>query len=873
MFNHEASSLSFSLSMGGAYKLSDLSGSGLSRRYVEKAKHALHGDHVLWGMPFTINNVHVIHQQTVEISFPGVKAAWLCFLHTAEIVPDPASSWNEKTLTELKKNPDETLTSYLNKLAATYYIVFEDGSEKEYKIRHRHQINIGNPMFGDNCFQAVPHISPSIQTHEENSVQDWGSNRTVHNNGSYMLEGDTFMNWICAWKNPYPDKKIVGMRIEPGLGAVILSAITACNTQQTPIRWLPRKKVLLTLPNGSEKPDVEKFSGYWGPANYQSAYMFLSESRKALLRIDMGQIISIVPRFSYPNSHWHAAELGTTGKHRTDEFIVEYAAHPEANFYLENGEAVSIPDLEKIGESASLKVIPPADKTVSLKVVDIKSRQKIAVRLHIHGQYDEYLTPVNRQRIPSGAFFEDYSPDFAGPEMHTSTYIDGETVVKLPVGKVYIEISKGFECKPIHKVVTITNETTEIIFEIERITGWSENGWVSADTHVHFLSPITAHLEGAAEGVNVVNLLASQWGELMSNVGDFDGQSTFSSHEAGNSYLVRVGTENRQHALGHISLLGYTGSMITPLCSGGVNESALGDPVEILMTEWAQRCRDQGGLVVAPHFPRPRGESAATIVSGLVDAVEMNGYHHGIKPAALVNWYRYLNCGFQVPLSGGTDKMFSGVEIGRIRVYSKLQSYSEGSTECSYDAWMDSIRSGNTFVTIGPLMEFSVNGYGAGSRIALNKTGGQTTVTWRVETVKYQMTAVELIINGEIVEGKPINGDSGEGYFEINIDRSSWVCLLVRGKMTGDTEEVILAHSSSVMIEVADSEFFSVTDAVGILEQIEGSVAYLDHVGTRAETKRYQEMRLILEQAHKSLHDRLHWLGYDHAHDFGHKHH
>ena len=33
-----------------------------------------------------------------------------------------------------------------------------------------------------------------------------------------------------------------------------------------------------------------------------------------------------------------------------------------------------------------------------------------------------------------------------------------------------------------------------------------------------------ALLEGRAEGVNVVNLLASQWGEMFSNVGDFDGK-------------------------------------------------------------------------------------------------------------------------------------------------------------------------------------------------------------------------------------------------------------------------------------------------------------------------------------------------------------
>ena len=92
---------------------------------------------------------------------------------------------------------------------------------------------------------------------------------------------------------------------------------------------------------------------------------------------------------------------------------------------------------------------------------------------------------------------------------------------------------------------------------------------MTADTHVHFLSPQVALLEGSAEGVNVVNLLASQWGEMFSNVGDFDGRTTFGARDFGGDgeFLVRVGTENRMQVLGHISLLGYSGQMIHPLCT------------------------------------------------------------------------------------------------------------------------------------------------------------------------------------------------------------------------------------------------------------------------------------------------------------------
>jgi hypothetical protein len=68
------------------------------------------------------------------------------------------------------------------------------------------------------------------------------------------------------------------------------------------------------------------------------------------------------------------------------------------------------------------------------------------------------------------AWFEDYSVDFAHiaswagrARAHACTYISGETRVRLPLGKVYIEVSKGFEIRPVRKVVEVTAATQEIV--------------------------------------------------------------------------------------------------------------------------------------------------------------------------------------------------------------------------------------------------------------------------------------------------------------------------------------------------------------------------------------------------------------------------
>jgi len=152
-----------------------------------------------------------------------------------------------------------------------------------------------------------------------------------------------------------------------------------------------------------------------------------------------------------------------------------------------------------------------------------------------------------------------------------------------------------------------------------------------------------------------------------------------------------------------------------------------------------------------------------------------------------------------------------------------------------------------------------------GSRIAMSATGGTLDVVWQVASVTVPMSRVELIVNGEIRESVAVDAANASGHWSVPVDKSAWLALLVRGHYP-DQAEIVAAHSSAVMIDVAGSPFQAAADAVTILEQIEGAMAYLDTVGTRAETRAYKRMRLVLESAHRSLHNRMHQQGIYHAH-------
>jgi len=821
---------------------SNIAFSGLAEAGVSFSPDMMpRGSCVCWGIPFEVDEPVLMKDEPVTVSLEKLKAPWLVVMHAAEFAMISADPYK--------------CIGYTGEHAADYVFIYSDDSEARASIKRRHHIGGSFSIYGENCFEAVSHFKPRPLPGRKNDMvvnEKWG---WCQQQGTSSDDDErSGLSWLWAWENPHPEKEIVGLRLEPIAGNILLLAISAGQISSSPIRWQSRRKALITMPQG------EKFD----PA--------LDE--KGLLRqiqLDMGQVISAQPRPIYPNETWPETDNNSLPEMSSNEILVEYTAHPEAHFHLFGYSPVSVTDLENGQGAGPVQAVPPSDRKVTIRAVEKETGKPVPVKLHIHGEFGEYIAPVDRHRIPNPSWFQDYSVDWVHSGTHYCTYIPGETIVKLPLGKVYIEVSKGFEVRPVRKTFEIASSTSEIIIELEKVLLWYEEGWVTADTHVHFLSPTSALLEGSAEGINVVNLLASQWGELMTNVGDFDGKTTIGSKEAGGDgrYLVRVGTENRQHVLGHISLLGYNDDMIRPLCSGGPQESAIGDPVEVLLTEWAAQCRKQGGVVVIPHFPFPQCENAASIVSGNVDAIEALGggleqwrdLYCGINAYSLADWYRYLNCGYMVAVVGGTDKMGADCAVGAVRTYARIAR----DEEFTYESWKDAVRRADTFVTVGPLLDFMVDGKPSGSMIEMSATGGTVEVNWKLASVTMPMSRVELVVNGEIRESKEVDSSEDEGTWSVKVDKSSWLALLVRGHYPG-MPEVIAAHSSPVTVQVEGSPFMAAADALTILEQIEGAMAYIDTVGTRADTETYKRMRLVLTAAHRDLHNRLHQTGHFHEH-------
>jgi hypothetical protein len=387
---------------------------------------------------------------------------------------------------------------------------------------------------------------------------------------------------------------------------------------------------------------------------------------------------------------------------------------------------------------------------------------------------------------------------------------------------------------------------------------------------VHFLGAQGAHHEAAAEDLNVVNLLASQWGHLFTNTEDFTGHPSVSH---GGRTIVYASQENRQHILGHLTLWGLK-QPVSPRGSGGVDEGVLGGTLDVTMAAWVDAAHAQGGTVIIPHIPNPNGEPAALIATGRADAVEMlvqDSYNH-------TEYYRYLNAGYRLPLVGGTDKMDSDVPVGLYRTYAFIPE----DQPFEYDTWTQAVRAGRTFLSGGPMISFTVEGKAIGDTVQLPQGGGAVEVEATAESV-LPIHTLQIVQQGRVIASTESENGSRRLHLKttVTIDHHSWLAARCGGPNYTvlphhDTwQRGVFAHTSPIYVAVGDDwALFDTSTAQYMLTLIEGSLA---HIRQRAahyppdktlyhhgEADHIAYLERPFQEAIEAVHRRMHEFGVPH---------
>ena len=713
---------------------------------------------------------------------------------------------------------------------ARYVLETASGAVVERDVRRRFEVNDGIVGWGQGAFAAVPHlVDTPLDWRGPHPVLppagyappgdagllgilpgSWGPGQTGVSDSVPSPTGDIAL-WLHVIAVPDGPAELARLRLQPmapidGGGAVVVAAITAFRGIASPLAIEPRRT--LRIDDAADAP----------------------------MSVDLGQIFRARP--ATPPLVVDRRPAGVVVGWGTplddpegpSSMLVDLATTPDATLGI-GDDVVPVADLPPEGErrrfgSVTIETLPTPTHRVEVEVVDARTGDPVPARVRFVAPDGRYLPPLGHRDEINPGLNEDAGADVVlGGAAYA--YVPGRFPIGLPVGEVEVEVVRGFGHRPLRRTVSVDGGRAPLVLPLEPVTGPAGDGWIAVDCHVHFISPTAALLQAQAEGVAIANLLATQWGDHHTSVSDLP--VAVVADRAGD-HIVVMGSENRQNMLGHIGLLGASDAVL-PMASAGAPEARMGDPLEWLIGDWADAVRAQDGLAVAVHFPLPYAEIAADIVSGRIDAIELQALAPGADGPSIREWYRYLNCGFRLPVVGGTDKMSSEVPLGAIRTYARLAP----DVPLSFAGWADAVRAGRTFVSSGAFVDLRVEGCEPGETVRLGRDGGTVEVVAEASAAQPVIAGLELVHDGAVVASVTADGtDRLTLSKRVTVGSSGWLAARVasREQIHSAFATAMGAHSSPVYLDVPDRPAFSAEDAAAIGTIIDGARTWIESVAT-----------------------------------------
>ncbi len=741
---------------------------------------------------------------------------------------------------------------------AEYVVKFADGGEIAFSIGDRLEIGAIPHDWGQWPILAYPDVKDSLMPRYEGEFGAMGFRQAE---AVQAIARDFFL-W--AWPNPEPERRIASVTVVPKGPRFYLGAITLGHRDEAPFNRAASRSVKIVL----TKP---------------------ADAKRTTYDLDVAVDRGVATR-PYPLPATTAAEFladkfagfGEEQNAQSSPSYVEIAATPSATVTVsQNGRELGSVNWGELEEKKSVKPTPrlelilvdPGRNWVKTTVIDDETGKPVPCRVHFRSTDGiPYQPHGHHQHVNSnlGTWHSDIGGDLRLGQI-TYAYINGKCEGWLPRGEVIVDIARGYEYEPIRQKVSVAPGQQELTFRLKRLRNMAREGYYSGDTHVHFLSTQGSHTEAAGEGLNVVNLLLSQWGHLFTNTEEFTGAPNVAPN---GETIVYATQENRQHILGHLTLLGLK-EPVYPWCTDGPSEAELGGNLETTLSRWADACHEQGGTVVIPHIPNPNCEPAALIATGRADAAEwliQSSYMH-------LEYYRYLNCGYKLPIVGGTDKMSSDVPVGLYRTYVHIPD----GEPFTYDNWCRHMRGGNTFHSGGPLMRFTVEGQPMGATINLPGNGGSVEVVASADSV-LPFNALEIVMNGNVVART--ESAAGAKHLSLReripVEKHAWLAARCAGKNYFEQNSHfdcwrrgVMAHTSPVYLAVGGEWWmFDAGTANYLLTLLKGGIDYIhqrsaqwkpgtvSHHHHRDDHLKYLEEPF--QQAIQAIHLRMHQLGIPH---------
>jgi TolB protein len=405
--------------------------------------------------------------------------------------------------------------------------------------------------------------------------------------------------------------------------------------------------------------------------------------------------------------------------------------------------------------------------------------------------------------------------------------LNGESEIQVPVGRVTIQVMKGFKRKFLTETAEVREgQTTPVTIKLQRLDIPASTGseWVSGDVHVHMNyggayrnTPAHLVLQAEAEDLPVTQDLVVNKEQRIPDIKYF--RTDLDPASTSNTLLLH-GQEFHTSYWGHLGVLHLTRNFLIPDYAGYPNTA--GASLYPTNAAVADLAHEQGAVVGYVHpfdtYPDPEKEKLTDelpvdVALGKVDYIEVLGFSDHNSTARV--WYRLLNCGFHLPTAAGTDAManFASLRgpVGLNRVFVEVPA-----GPLTIDPWLSGIKQGKTFATNGPLLGFSLGNQPLGGELKLGRGSQEVKFTAWMRSI-VPIDHLDIICNGQVVRELKMNAtrDAADEQGSLPISSSGW-CLL---RASGDKARFPIldlypyATTSPIYITVAGSSLHPKDDA------------------------------------------------------------
>jgi hypothetical protein len=443
--------------------------------------------------------------------------------------------------------------------------------------------------------------------------------------------------------------------------------------------------------------------------------------------------------------------------------------------------------------------------------------------------------PVRPAKVPYRHFrlrsfsYEDRSayPFWQDPAAY---FVSQPFVIQLPPGKWRLAVAKGVEYHPAFEVIDIkAGQTVDRRIVMRRWVNMAQRGWYSGDDHVHHPRTRSEHDEMLmtwlrAEDLHVANIL--QQGDVRGSA-DFRQAGFGPQHQYRREDRILVsGQEEPSNAIneqGHALALNIS-APVQDLSQYHLYDVAF------------DAAHGQGGVTGYAHvawalasYRKVNPASHATwdpsinVIRGKVDFLEILQF--GIL--GLEDYYDFLNLGYKLGASAGSDVPW-GVSPGEVRVYAYT------GRDFSARTWFASLKKGQTFITNGPMIEFTVDGMLPGNEIAVarNQRVRVRARAWAPEAIGSPKN-LEVVSQGRVLRAvesfKP-----GQSELEIDFHMPAAESQWLAARATSHNQAV--AHTSPVYLSVNGQSF---QDKKTLADLVARRVRVLDYVSGRLADRRF----------------------------------